>query len=73
LLTFAFLCQLKEEENREGTAASPEGSISGEGSSESGEDGSDGSSSSSSSSDDGSDGGQVPEREEDSPKVDVTN
>jgi hypothetical protein len=60
---------LREEENREGTAASPEGSTSGEGSSESDEDGSGGSSSS----DDGNNGGQVPEREEDSPKLDVTN
>jgi hypothetical protein len=63
-----------EEENRKGTAASPEGSTSGEGSSETDEDGSGGSSSSSnSSSDDGNDGVQVPEREEDSPKVDITN
>jgi hypothetical protein len=73
LFTFAFLSQLNEEENREGTAASPEGSTSGKGSSESGEDGSGGSSSSSSSSDDGNDGEQIREREEDSPKVDVTN
>jgi hypothetical protein len=65
---------LNEEENREGTAASPKGSTSDEGSSKSGEDGSGGSSSnSSSSSDDGNDGEQVPELEEDSPKVDVTN
>jgi uncharacterized membrane protein YgcG len=70
---FSFLSQLREEENREGIAASPEGSTSDEGSSESGEDGSGGSSSSSSSSGDGNDGGQVPEQEEDSPKVDVTN
>jgi hypothetical protein len=72
-LTFSFLSQLREEDNREGTTASPERSASGEGSSETGE-GSDGSgSSSSSSSDDGDDSKQVPEREEDSPKVDVTN
>jgi hypothetical protein len=60
---------LREKEYQEGVAASPEGSASGESSSETGE-GSDGSSSSSS---DGDDGEQVPEREEDSPKVDVTN
>jgi hypothetical protein len=72
-LTFSFLSQLREEENREGTTAPPEGSASGEGSSETGE-GSDGSSSSSSSSsNDGDDGEQVQEGEEDSPKVDVTN
>jgi hypothetical protein len=71
-LTFSFLSQLREEENREGTTAPPEGSASGEGSSETGE-GSDGSSSSSSSSNDGDDGEKVQEGEEDSPKVDVTN
>jgi hypothetical protein len=71
---FAFLSQLNEEENQQGTAACPEGSTSGEGSSESGEDSSGGSSSSSSSSsDDGNGGEQVTEREGDSPKVDVTN
>jgi hypothetical protein len=59
---------LREKECQEGVAASPEGSASSESSSETG-DGSDGSSSSS----DGDDGEQVPEREEDSPKVDVTN
>jgi hypothetical protein len=71
-LTFSFLSQVREEENREGTTAPPEGSASGEGSSETGK-GSDGSSSSSSSSNDGDDGEQVQEGEEDSPKVDVTN
>jgi hypothetical protein len=71
--TFTFLSQLNEEENREDIAASPEGSTSGEGSSDSGEEGSGGSSSSSSSSDDGSDGEQAPEQEDDSPKVYVTN
>jgi hypothetical protein len=71
--TFTFLSQLNEEENREDIAASPEGSTSGEGSSDSGEGGSGGSSSSSSSSDGGSDGEQAPEQEDDSPKVDVTN
>jgi hypothetical protein len=70
--TFTFLSQLNEEENREDIAASPEGSTSGEGSSDSGEGGS-GGSSSSSSSDGGSDGEQAPEQEDDSPKVDVTN
>jgi hypothetical protein len=65
--TFIFLSQLNEEENREDIATSPEGSTSGEGSSDSG------GSSSSSSSDGGSDGEQVPEPEDDSPKVDVTN
>jgi hypothetical protein len=68
--TFAFLSQLNEEENREDIVASPEGSTSGEGSSDSGEDGSGGSSSSS---DGGSNGEQVPEQEDDSSKVDVTN
>jgi hypothetical protein len=67
-LTLFFLSQLREKENQEGVVASPEGSTSGEGSSESGEDGSGGSSS-----DGGNDGEQVPEREEDSPKVDITN
>jgi hypothetical protein len=68
--TLTFLSQLNEEENREDIAAPPEGSTSGEGSSDSGEGGSCGSSSSS---DDGSDGEQAPEQEDDSPKVDVTN
>jgi hypothetical protein len=72
-----FLFQLNEEENLENVVASPEGSTSGEDSSNSGEGGSSGSSgsssSSSSSSDGGSDGEQAPEREDDSPKVDVTN
>jgi hypothetical protein len=71
--TFTFLSQLNEEENREDIAASPEGSTSDEGSSDSGEGGSGGSSSSSSSSDGDSDGEQAPEQEDDSPKVDVTN
>jgi hypothetical protein len=70
--TFTFLSQLNEEEDREDIAASPEGSTSGEGSSDSGEGGS-GGSSSSSSSDGGSDGEQATEHEDDSPKVDVTN
>jgi hypothetical protein len=69
-LTLFFLSQLREKENQEGAAASPKGSTSGESSSESGEDGSGGSSSSS---DGGNDGEQVLEREEDSPKVDITN
>jgi hypothetical protein len=69
-----FLSQLNEEENREDIAASPEGSISREDSSDSGEGGSGGSNNgSSSSSDGGSDGGQASEHEDDSPKVDVTN
>jgi hypothetical protein len=68
--TFTFLFQLNEEENREDIAASPEGSTSGEGSSDSGEGVSGGSSSSS---DGGSDGEQAPEHEDDSPKVDVMN
>jgi hypothetical protein len=67
-----FLSQLNEEENHEDIAVSPEGSTSGEGSSDSGEDGS-GGSSSSSSNDEGSNGEQVPEQEDDSPKVDVMN
>jgi hypothetical protein len=69
-LTLFFLSQLREMENQEGAAASPEGSTSSEGSSESGEDGS---GSGSSSSDGGNGGEQVPEQEEDSPKVDITN
>jgi hypothetical protein len=69
-----FLSQLNEEENRENITASPEGSTSGEDSSNSGEGGSGGSSSSSSSSsDEGSDGGQASEHEDNSPKVDITN
>jgi hypothetical protein len=68
-----FLSQPNEEENCEDIAASPEGSTSGEDSSNSGEGGSGGSSSSSSSSDGGSDGGQASEHEDNSPKVDVTN
>jgi hypothetical protein len=71
--TFTFLSQLNEEENRADIAASPEGSTSGEDSSDSGGGGSSGSSSNSSSSDRGSDGEQAPEREDDSPKVDVMN
>jgi hypothetical protein len=68
------LFQLNEEENLENVVASPEGSTSGEDSSNSGEGGSGGSSSSSSSSSNGgSDGEQAPEHEDDSPKVDVTN
>jgi hypothetical protein len=71
--TFAFLfSQLNEEENRENITASPEGSASGEDSSNSGEGGS-GGSSSSSSSDAGSDDGQSSEHEDNSPKVDVMN
>jgi hypothetical protein len=66
-----FLSQLNEEENRENIAASPEGSTSGEDSSNSGEGGS--GSSSSSSSDEDSNDGQVSEHEDSSPKVDVTN
>jgi hypothetical protein len=50
-----FLSQLNEEENHENITVSPEGSTSGEDSSNSGEGGSGGSSSSSS--DEGSDGG----------------
>jgi hypothetical protein len=67
-----FLIQLNEEENCENIAASPEGSTSGEDSSNSGEGGS-GGSSSSNSSDAGSDNGQSSEHEDNSPKVDVTN
>jgi hypothetical protein len=70
LLTLFFLLQLREKENQGGAAASPEGSTSSTGSSESGEDGS---GVGSSSSDGGNDGEQAPEREEDSPKVDITN
>jgi hypothetical protein len=69
-LSLPYSSQLREQECQEGVAASPEGSTSGESSSETGE-GSDGSSSSSSN--DGDNGEQVREREEDSPKVDVTN
>jgi hypothetical protein len=65
-----FLFQLNEEENREDITASPEGSTSGEDSSNSGEGGS---GSSSSSSDEDSDGGQASEHEDNSPKVDITN
>jgi hypothetical protein len=61
--------QLNEEEDRENVAASPEGSTSGEDSSDSGEEGSGGSSSSS---DEGSNDGQASGRDESSPKVDVT-
>jgi hypothetical protein len=68
-----FLFQLNEEKNRENIAASPEGSTSGEDSSNSGEGGSGSSSSSSSSSDAGSDDGQSSEHEDNSPKVDVMN
>jgi hypothetical protein len=64
-----FLSQLNEEENRENITPSPEGSTSGEDSSNSGEGGSGGSSSS----DEGSDDGQASEHEDNSPKVDVTN
>jgi hypothetical protein len=60
---------VNEEENRENIAASPEGSTSGEDSSDSGE----GGSGSSSSSDEGSNDGQASGREDSSPKVDVTN
>jgi hypothetical protein len=70
-LSLPYSSQLREQECQEGVAASPEGSTSGESSSETGE-GSDGSSSSSSSND-GDNGEQVRECEEDSPKVDVTN
>jgi hypothetical protein len=69
-----FASQLNEEEDRENIAASPEGSTSSEDSSDSGEGGSGGSSSSSSSSsDEGSDDGQASGRDDNSPKVDVTN
>jgi hypothetical protein len=66
----SYPCQLNEEEDRENIAASPEGSTSGEDSSDSGEGGSGGSSSSS---DEGSNDGQASGRDESSPKVDVTN
>jgi hypothetical protein len=66
-----FLSQLNEEENRENIVVSPEGSTSGEDSSNSGEGGSGGSSSSSS--DEDSNDGQASEHEDISPKVDVTN
>jgi hypothetical protein len=65
-----FLSQLNEEKNRENIAASPEGSTSGEDSSDSCERGSGGSSSSS---DEGSNDGQASEHEDSSPKVDVMN
>jgi hypothetical protein len=58
--------QLNEKEDRENIAASPEGSTSGEDSSDSGEGGSGGSSS-----DEGSNDGQASGRDESSPKVDV--
>jgi hypothetical protein len=61
--------QLNEKEDRENIAASPEGSASGEDSSDSGE----GGSGSSSSSDEGSNDGQASGRDESSPKVDVMN
>jgi hypothetical protein len=59
--------QLNEEEDRENIAASPEGSTSGEGSSDFGEGGSGGSSS-----DEVNNDGQASGRDESSPKVDVT-
>jgi hypothetical protein len=62
--------QLNEKEDRENIAASPEGSASGEDSSDSGEGGSGGSSSSS---DEGSNDGQDSGRDESSPKVYVMN
>jgi hypothetical protein len=65
-----FLSQLNEEENRENIATSPEGSTSGEDSSNSGEGGS---GDSSSSSDEDSNDGQASGRDDSSPKVDVTN
>jgi hypothetical protein len=69
-----FPSQLNEEEDRENIAASPEGSTSGEDSSDSGERGSGGSSSSGSSSrDEGSNDKQSSGRDESSPKVDVMN
>jgi hypothetical protein len=61
---------LNEEEDCENIAASPEGSTSGEGSSDSGEGGSGGSSSSSS--DEGSNDSQASGRDESSLKVEVT-
>jgi hypothetical protein len=63
--------QLNEKEDRENIVASPEGSTSGEDSSDSGEGGSGGSGSGSSSSDEGSNDGQASGRDESSPKVDV--
>jgi small-conductance mechanosensitive channel len=78
-LTFSFSSQLNLEENREDTAASPEGSTSGEDWSDSGErDSGSGNSNSSSSSDEGGsdEGGsdrQASGRDDSSPKVDVTN
>jgi hypothetical protein len=66
-----FLSQLNEEEDHENIATSPEGSTSGEDSSDSGEGGSGGSSSSSS--DEGSNDGQASGRDDSSPKVDATN
>jgi hypothetical protein len=71
-IRLSFFSQLNEEENRENIAASPEGSASGEDSSNSGEGGS-GGSSSSSSSDAGSNDGQSSEHEDNSPKMDVMN
>jgi hypothetical protein len=65
-----FPSQLNEKEDCENIAASPEGSTSGEDSSDSGEGGS-GASSSSSSSDEGSNDGQASGSDESSPKVDV--
>jgi hypothetical protein len=63
--------QLNEKEDRENIATSPEGSASGEDSSDSSEGGSGGGSSSSS--DEGSNDGQASGRDESSPKVDVMN
>jgi hypothetical protein len=69
-----FPSQLNKEESRENIAASPEGSTSGEDSSDSGEgDLGGGSSSSSSSSDEGSNDGQASGGDDSSLKVDVTN
>jgi hypothetical protein len=69
-----FPSQLNEEEDRENIAASPEGSTSGEDSSDSGEgDSGGGSSSTSGSSDESSNDGQASGRDDSSPKVDVTN
>jgi hypothetical protein len=70
--TFSFFpSQLNEEENRENIAASPEGSTSGDDSSDSGEGDSGGGSSNSS--DEGSNDGQAFGRDDSSPKVDVMN
>jgi hypothetical protein len=71
----SYPCELNEEEDRKNIAASPEGSTSGKGSSDSGEGGSGDSSSSnsSSSSDEGSNDGQASGRDESSLKVDVKN